>query len=225
MTTIPTGQAQASRYGQPWTDEDYEGLISAVRSGLDEQQIAKALGRPSSTVLGRIRKLLPVEVRQCPYDRVLPAARDAFEAEGYDWRVTILHSPPPRPIVTPAPIVRHGVAGLSADELGTIAFSLASTGGTRCAELLERVCAEMHSESDSQNIARDLAAQWLRRSGAPIGWGEYATQAAHDWLSSADGWSLSAPHSRRYGWEPGPEWDTPYSGWRNEDELMWGTGT
>lgn len=238
MTVLPAPQAQtwqpqtpqsqapharASRHGQPWTDDDYEGLISGVRSGLDEPEIARTLGRPSSTIIARTRMLLPVEVRQCPHDRVLPAARDAFERDDYDWRTTILLTPPPRPIVTPPPVIRHGIAGLSADDLGTIAYSLASTGGTRCAELLETVCATLPNAPGSQDIARDLAARRLRRCGALIGWGEDAMHAADNWLSSADGWQPTHSSPRPYPWEsesergaPLPDWDASPQGWGYE---------
>ncbi|WP_167131469.1 hypothetical protein [Paramicrobacterium chengjingii] len=205
MTTVSFPQEQGSRYGEPWNDSDYEALISAVRSGFEQQHIADEIGRPRSTILTRVRKLLPVDVRGCPSDRVLPAARDAFSSDDYDWRVTILQSPPPAPIVTPPPVVRHGVAGLSADDLGTIAFSLALTGGTTCAELLERVCAEFPKTPGSRRVAESLAIQWLRRSGTVLDGYEQAVQAACEWLAAADGWSWT--YERRYDWEPGLSWE------------------
>ncbi|GAB2512249.1 hypothetical protein [Paramicrobacterium agarici] len=213
--TLPFPQVkmpqQPARSGKPWTDSDYERLIAAVRSGLDAVQIAESIDRPQSTIASRVRMLLPVDVRQCPSDRVLPAAREAFESDDYDWRVTILQSPPPQPIVTPPPVVRRGVAGLQADDLGTIAFSLAQTGGTRCAELLTRVCAEMPSAPGAQGVAEDLAIRWLRRSGALVGWHDSAERAAHEWLASADGWTPSAtlpPTTWEYGSHIGAE--SPY---------------
>ncbi|WP_166998148.1 hypothetical protein [Paramicrobacterium fandaimingii] len=224
MTTMSFPQQQVSRHqgsrhGEPWNDDDYEALISEVREGSDDQRIAAAIGRARGTILTRVRKLLPVDMRRCPADRVLPAARVEFARDDYDWRVTILQSPPPAPIVTPPAIVRHGIAGLSADDLGTIAFSLALTGGTQCAELLARVCAELPTAPGSRRIAEDLAIQWLRRSGALLHGDEHAVHAANDWLASADGWSRE--YARRYSWEPDtawdPEpWDAPLPGWAGE---------
>lgn len=202
---LPT--TRLSRAGELWEDHDYEGLIAGVRGRQPVDSIAHDLGRSVNAVRARLRYLLPVEVRACPADRVYAAAEQAFADEAYDWRKTILESPPPAPVVRPAPIERRGFAGLDAEELGIVAFALAQVGGSDCADALSRVCEALEEQPLSLDIAVGHAGRWLRRRGHLLDCPYDVDLAGYNWLANADGWRTPRTSSRfaatyDYGWEP-----------------------
>lgn len=116
------------RSGEPWTDDDYEQLLDLCREGLTLPAAALRLGRSEAAVRGRAMKLLPVDERGTPQDRVLVQLRTHLEDEDeYDWRKHLAATPPPRPVINHVhpPAVLSGIEGLQDDELLAMASALA----------------------------------------------------------------------------------------------------
>lgn len=89
-----------------WTEELLDRLITGVRAGDDQAELAYRVGRSPGTVTNRLRRMLPLDEQGCPADRVLPRMRDHLADDAYDWRSAMLRTPPP------IPIVRNEIQGL-----------------------------------------------------------------------------------------------------------------
>lgn len=192
--------APPARSGEPWTDEDYERLVALIRDGADHDDIATGLQRPVPTVGTRTRRLLPVEERRCPPDRVLPAARRHLSDPEYDWRRVMLLSEPPRPSAPlPPPVVRGGVPGLDDDDLVTTAY------GLLCAfrESSRPVVREVAQEVDRRGLEQDLigrrADHLLHRMGETVTSYAEAHDLARRWVLDAPAWKPYDDGRRLYG--------------------------
>lgn len=76
-----------ARSGQPWEQSDYEALVAGCRAGdTSIAELSRSLGRGESTVLDRLRRMLPVEERGLPRHRALHRLRELLQEDpGYDW--------------------------------------------------------------------------------------------------------------------------------------------
>lgn len=200
--------AAPKRGGSPWTDDDHELLIHLVQEDERPPELASRLERSEQSVLQRLRRLLPLEHRGCPVDRLYPAAQSAFADSNYDWKKTVLLSPAPRPVTMGPTIERHGVEGLEDHDLTTIAFALAQTGGARCAEVLERVSVEVPTRRGVFNDIVRLAGKWLQRHHIPVAEAGPLRAAAADWILASDGWRDA--HEPEYPLS-GPPWADAWS--------------
>lgn len=204
-----------ARSGEPWTDEDYERLVALLREGADHQGIAEGLQRPMSTVGVRVRRLLPVQERRCPADRVLVAARGHLSDPAYDWRHVMLLSEPPRPpVAPPAPAVREGVRGLDDADLITVAYSLLRAFRDSETRLLREVAGEVEGRGIVHRLVRrrvdrllhgnDEAAVMLLRSDVD--------RTAWEWVMDAPAWRPRHDEPGPWGYDPSEDDDEPWSG-------------
>jgi hypothetical protein len=139
---------------------------------------------------------LPPEVRGCPADRVLAAAREAFAEPGYDWRRTILLSPPPPPVVQRT---YAGVPGLESEDLVTVAYALIASGGTREGRLLETVGREIERRNETHHLVTLRTTRALHERGSFVDH-QGALSHAEDWVTRAEGW----PEAAHYWYSPEP---------------------
>lgn len=198
-----------SRSGQPWTDEDYEQIIVLVREGHELEVIAEALGRTTQAVTPRLRSVLPVHLRSCPADRVLPALREVVADDpDYPWERIILETPPPRPVVQQV-VKRDGIPGLTDDDLVHVAWALMVS---ECADddLVSRVCREAVDRSLSHQVRQRYVRSLLRRR-PPVTPPE-AEEASYVWFDSVSGRAADRwpPSSGDYGAD---EWRPWSRGW------------
>ena len=184
------------RTGRPWTDEETAKIVALVRGGADERTVTARSGRSGSSLVSRLRRMLPLEHRSCPVDMVVPALRDHLSDPDYDWRAAMLLTPPPRPVVRPPDIVRTGVAGLTDGDLVGIAHSVLLDDRAATADLRERLVGEVRERRLGQGVVdahetylttlrepvgiRDLD-EWVRRWSAAVGLGatRYAEYAGY----------------------------------------------
>jgi hypothetical protein len=136
--TPPARPDRPARWGQQWTEDCFAELVQLVAAGLTLQDVADAAGRTPSTVLSRLRRMLPVDERGCPEPLVVPRLRELLEDEDHDWRRAMLKDTPKPPVVRPPAVHREGIPGLEDDDLVEIADALVRTQA-RDAGLLERV--------------------------------------------------------------------------------------
>lgn len=142
------------RHGEPWTSEDYETLVRRCRAGDSLADLAVALQRREKSVVQRAKRLLPLEERGAPEDRVIPHLHSLLsQDEGYDWASHLAATPPPRPVITHLlpPEVRRGIPGLAREELLAVAGLIIRVG---------------HDQSTAE-LWGDLAAEVERRDLAP----------------------------------------------------------
>lgn len=185
----------APRSGQPWTDADYEQILTAAREGVtDIGEIARRLGRAPQATLLKARRLLPVGERSAPVDRVLALVRDHLSDPAYDWRRVTLEDPPPRPMVVPPALT--GLAGLSADELVAIGYALGLAGPAVAQDVVTRVGEQLERRGLLGELAEYRTERLLRQPGAEIAWAG-AVSEARDWVERAfrapRGWPYVQP--------------------------------
>lgn len=72
------------RHGVSWMLEDYAGLVSHVRHGLDDEALSAAVGRSLATVRQIARRLLPREGGKRRSN--LASLREVLEDPDYDWQ-------------------------------------------------------------------------------------------------------------------------------------------
>jgi hypothetical protein len=175
-----------ARSGHPWTDEETTQMVALVRGGADADAVAAQVRRGVTSVMNRLRRMLPLEHRSCPSDMVVSALRDHLGDPGYDWRATMLLTPPPRPVVRPPEIVRSGVPGLVDDDLVEIAHSVLLDDRATTAALRERLVEEVRQRGLASDVVgsheryltglrepaamRDLD-EWLHRWSKAVGLG------------------------------------------------------
>lgn len=189
-----------ARSGEPWTDEDYEQLVALIRDGADHDEIATGLQRPLSTVGMRTRRLLPVEERRCPSDRVLPAARRHLSDPAYDWHHVMLLSEPPRPAAPlPPPVVRGGVPGLDDDDLVTTAYGLLCAFRESRRPVVREVAQEVGRRGLEQDLIGRRADHLLHRMGETVTSYTEAHDLARRWVLDAPAWKQYEDGPRLYG--------------------------
>ncbi|NNG18379.1 hypothetical protein HJ590_02100 [Naumannella sp. ID2617S] len=140
---LPTPPSRPRNHGQPYTDEDHEQLVKLAREGRDADAIAEALGRTRPVVLQRMRRLLPLDHRGCPTDRILSALRAAIAEPDYDWRTTVLLTPPPPPPAPVQEVLRTGLAGLDPDQLVRVTHAVAVSATPGSQDLLDELAREV----------------------------------------------------------------------------------
>lgn len=179
------GVDRPSRSGEPWTDEDYQRILVAVREGAtDMADVAARIGRTLGPTTSKARRLLPLAERSAPPDRVCLLLREHQDDPQYDWRRTTLEEPPPRPVVQPPALT--GIAGLPGADLVTIGYAVALAAGL----IDEDVVARLGEELYRRGLAYQLVEHRTERlvQGAEICW-EQARAEADAWVARtfADG--------------------------------------
>lgn len=182
-TTVPP-----ARNGQPYTDEELERMVAMTRDGRTAEDLAAATERRTTGIVQRLRRMLPLEYRSCPPDRVVPALREVLADSTYDWRRAMLLSPPPRPVIKPADVVRSGVAGLDDRELVTIAYLLIASGRPRDVELLRIVGREVRRRWLIPELV-ELRTRRIIHEGICIPRELSLREAAELWVFQSDGWA------------------------------------
>lgn len=192
-----------ARSGQPWTEEDYQQLVSLVRDGADEGAVAEALQRSPTTIIPRVRRLLPVEERRCAEDRVLVAAHEHLSDPAYDWRQIMLLSEPPRPVHQPPTVVRYGLEALTDDDLVTVTYALLCTYRDRDTRLLRDVATEVDRRQVVRRLVRRRADALLHRPGGSALGPHEAEDVAERWVLETPAWDEVG---RGAGWAEGGAW-------------------
>lgn len=123
---------EPARAGRAWEDEDYETLVKLAKVQADLSAIAAAVQRGESATWQRLRLLLPVEHRNCPRDRIVPALHDAVQQPDYDWRAVILQTPRLRRSKRSCGQVWMGSRMTTWSTSPTLLLSAASPGPTNC---------------------------------------------------------------------------------------------
>jgi hypothetical protein len=191
-------QRRQSRSGQPWTEEENEQLVALVRSGSDLDAMADQVRRSSTSVVSRLRRMLPLEHRSCPNDRVVIALRGHLLDPGYDWQAIMLLTPPPRPVVRSPEIVRTGLAGLPDDDLVGVAHSVLLDDRSATATLRARLIDEVGKRGLAREVTR-AHETYLTTLREPVGIGD-----VREWV---DRWSTAIgliEDRYTYGWSGGP---------------------
>lgn len=190
---VPASQ-RPSRSGQPWADSDYEALLELCRDGVSLTDVCERLGRGSSAVLTRAKKLLPLDERGVPMDRVLAQLRTHLLADpDYDWARHLAATPPPRPVVNHVhpPSTLTGIGGLEHDELLAMAAALAHLKDVSDDALLERRCAvEVLRRGLQDDFVTAMRQEADRRATGFLGAAPYRDSAPDYWPREAcDRWA------------------------------------
>lgn len=199
LHALPGGRSfRPSRNGQPWTEEDYEALVTTCREGVDLETLAERLGRTELAVLDRARKMLPVDERGLPRDRAVTRLRELLRSEeGYDWSAAMRQAPPPPPVEHRV-YRREGIAGLRAPELLAVAEAL----------VLQPLCDRQVREDVLRRVEqRGLVGELEQQVGARLV--RRAQPADAPYLAEAWDGARRTP-----GWSTGREWERP---WCDED--------
>lgn len=166
----PTPRRTAPRSGEPWTDEDYRTLMQLCREDQSLEAICDTLERTPGAVQARARKLLPLEERAVPTERILrQLAKNLAADEDYDWEHHLAATPPPRPVVqhVPPPVTLRGIGGLDDDELLLMAASLTLVGATEGNERLTYECRKQvlarRLQDDLTDAVTEQAHELVRR--------------------------------------------------------------
>lgn len=152
-------EPRPARSGEPWSTDDYETLVGRCRAGASLAELAAALERSESAVVARAKRLLPVDQRGAPEDRVIPHLHQLLqEDDDYDWGHHLAATPPPRPVITHlhAPQVCRGIPGLSDRELLAVAGLAFWQGGDPRAKDLRIM---LVSELDARDLHGELSAR------------------------------------------------------------------
>ncbi|MFX0538334.1 hypothetical protein ACQBAT_11595 [Ornithinimicrobium sp. Y1847] len=214
----PTPERSASaptRSGEPWTDDDYELLLRLCGEGADLARVAAELRRTTAAVMSRAKRLLPLDQRGAPGDRVLTHLGELVTAEeDYDWRAHLAATPPPRPVINHVipPEIKEGIPGLERHELLAMGAALAQLREREgSAHHLSEACAH---EIISRNLVSDLQEVATRAAAHRV---EHFLLSAHYPYSGTDCWALSKrydredvyerPHSAFVDEEPPEDWD------------------
>jgi hypothetical protein len=171
---------QPARSGQPWTEEDQNLLVRAARDHADLETIAECAERTTSSVLPRLRRMLPLHERSCPSDMVARRVHEHLRDPDYDWRGTMLLTPPPRPVHKPPDIVRTGLPGLTDDDLVPIAHAVLDEDTEEHADLRERLRDEVRERRLHERLGR-LHAQRMATRRPDLTWDE-ADRDAMRWM-------------------------------------------
>ena len=165
---MPEETEGPDRTGRPWTDEETARIVALVRDGADEHTVTLRARRSTTSVVHRMRRMLPLEHRSCPADMVVPALRGHLRDPDYDWRATMLLTPPPRPVVRSPDIVRTGVAGLTDGDLVGITHSVLLDDRAATADLRERLVGEVRDRGLGRQVV-DSHETYLTTLREPFG--------------------------------------------------------
>lgn len=179
-----------SRSGEPWADEDYTTLLRLAREDAPVEEVCRTLGRSRTAVQHRAKRLLPLDQRGTPGDRVLQHLGELARAdEHYPWATHLAATPPPRPIVQhvhPAPLYA-GVSGLDNRELVAAATTLALSPTTASTSDLARQVAVAVVDRNltnrlwkaTEDRTLELAGAFVELAGGRWG-GKYREEVAWD---------------------------------------------
>lgn len=177
------------RSGQPWTDTEYEEIVTAAREGIDDiDEVARRLGRSPHPTLAKARRLLPVDERAAPVDRVLPLIRGHLTDPSYDWRRVTLEEPPPRPVIAPPAL--SGLPGLSATDLLQVGYAVGLAASVLDRDVVARVGEELDRRGQLPLLATHRADRMLDRPGSELTDGEAGLEA-HRWVYRVFGRELT----------------------------------
>ena len=177
------------------------------RAGDSLAELAVALQRREKSVVQRAKRLLPLEERGAPEDRVIPHLHSLLsQNDCYDWASHLAATPPPRPVITHLlpPEVRRGIPGLSREELLAVAGLIIRVGHDQStAELWGDLAREVERRDLAprlrEQVARasaDRCADFQRESSyRDIGYGAY-------WESHYEHY----PEDPAYDDEEPPDW-------------------
>lgn len=186
------------RSGEPWSDDDYQTLLRGCREGLGLTMLSQRLQRGPQPVRERAKRLLPLDQRGVPGDRVLTQLRqNLLKDPDYDWAHHLAATPPPRPIVNHVlPQPRYaGIPGLEDHELLATAQAVAQQGGAsepqdHLAHALAREVSRRNLDDALQDAAathaRQRAGQFLQGARSTYGKGWY--HDGDDWYSGDEDW-------------------------------------
>lgn len=170
-----------TRSGEPWTDDDYETLVRLCAEGATLASVAEELGRGERAVLGRARRMLPLDERGLPDDRALARLRHHLrEDPGYDWGTRLTESPPPRPVEhTHVTVRRDGIPGLTDQDLLDVA-ELLVTGATTRVPAQREVLDEVLDRHLEDRLADRLGRRLVEAALSAVGLRSRREQAFHD---------------------------------------------
>lgn len=174
-------------HGVPWTDAQHEQLVERVRAGDDTEQIAEAVGRKPAAVTTRLRRLLPPDNRDHPSDLVLTVAREYLGDAAAEWRVNLLRSTVPRPVITPPPVMRTGLGGIDDDDLVVLAYALIAAQGSGQPDLLDRLVTEVQDRGLEHRVVALRVRELRYQPGCALTDGQLV-DVAFSWL-----WQASRP--------------------------------
>ncbi len=184
--------------------------MARCRAGDSLAELATTLERSEGAVVLRAKRLLPLEERGSPEDRVVPHLHALLtEDADYDWEHHLAATPPPRPIINhlPAPQVRKGIAGLFDEQLLAVA-GLAIRLGVD--PLVQDLRHELSREIESRGLGHQLADYVSRDSAA---WLEDFRRESRYLAYPGDWWA--EPELPTYPEPP------PYDDHEAPDERSW----
>ncbi|MGO1543910.1 MAG: hypothetical protein ACTHXA_06165 [Gulosibacter sp.] len=176
-----TNNEGASRSGLPWEDRDYRAIIAAIGEGANDiDEVARYTGRTTSSIMSKWRRLLPIEQRTAPRDRVIPLLRGHLEDPNYDWQLATITDPPPPPIVRPP--AKTGLPGLELEDLEDIGFAVGLSAVVMPDVLRERLGVEIVTRNLQHRIRDRRVEQLLTSPGSVISVAA-AEAEANTWIS------------------------------------------
>lgn len=198
---------QPRRSGQPWTTADYELLVRRCRAGDSAEDLADVLERTDHAVSQRAQRLLPLDQRGGPQDRAVPHLHRLLrEDDAYDWEHHLAATPPPRPVVSylPPPQVRHGVPGLTDDQLVAICLLAVQSAPDPFAEDLRH---DLSRELEERDLHEQLMQSLSRASEV---WLESFAREGFSWRYGAV-WPDLPPQAYAESWmyDSEPTYDEP----------------
>jgi len=191
-------QQRQSRTGTTWTEEENEQLVALVRGGADVDAVAHEVRRSSTSVVARLRRMLPLEHRSCPNDRVVIALCDHLRDPDYDWQGQMLLTLPPRPVINPPAIVHEGLAGLPDDDLVAVTHSVLLDDRVATADLRGRLVDEVKQRRLGDQVGRSHEA-YLATHRELAGFRDLDEQV-HRWSKAVGLTERRYP----YAWADGP---------------------
>lgn len=191
----------APRSGLPWSDADYQQILDAARAGeRDIEEVARRLGRASSTTMAKAKQLLPLAQRAVPFDRVLPLLQEYQEQPDYDWRQVMLEQPPPRPVINPPAL--SGLRGLEHADLLLLGYAVGVAAPALEADLVARMGDELERRGVLTDLERYRVERLVRQPGSETTWSE-ALAEARVWLRRVFPEVGRGPlHWDHHDWEP-----------------------
>lgn len=216
----PTTARRPARSGEPWTDDDYTSLVRLAREGASTDAVAETLARSPSAVQARAMKLLPLDQRGVPGERVVQHLGDLARAdEDYPWATHLVATPPPRPVVNHVhpPAQYDGVDGLDDNDLVAIAAAFAQLrGGVAGPEIASAIAIRVLDRGLQHQLRQaleergpDLADGFLLEPDqySTARWGA-STWGERRWGQRRDGylgWAEEPPTDD--SWPVEPDWD------------------
>lgn len=171
MTDIDDSTPPPTRHKQPWTEQDLEAALEAVREDCPLEDIAERIGRTPLVLRNQLRRMLPADERHLKADLIQARLRQLNRNGDYDWLAAMAQQPKPEwtlqaeayeqrqtALVDSARSV--GVGALSDNDLITLATAILDSQGGFPHDL-RRIVATLLQERD---LVQDLD-RWMRARG------------------------------------------------------------